>query len=96
VSGRPKDTSATGLDPRQGLLIGGGALGLVLILAGVWLYLRDRKRSGQDQDDGEFESAEEVMDAMLALDDLQRAGKIAEEAHRARREQLKQLLKDLS
>lgn len=96
VSGKPKGSSATGIDTRQGLLIGAGALGVVLILAGVWLYLRDRRRVAEDEAEAEFESAEEVMDAMLALDDLQRAGKISEKAYRERRDQLKQLLKDLS
>ena len=48
ISGRPKVSSATGLDVQQGWLIGGGALGLALVLAGVYLYVRDRRKHGAD------------------------------------------------
>jgi len=101
VSGSPKAGSSTTATPntpntQQGLLIGAGALGLALIVAGVWLYLRDRKRGEDDHDENEFESADEVMDAMLALDDLHRAGKISDEAYQKRRDELKEILKELA
>jgi len=101
VSGSPKAgssaaaTSSTN-NTQQGLLVGAGALGLALIVAGVWLYLRDRRRSQEDDDEDEFESADEVMDAMLALDDLHRAGKISDEAYQKRRDELKEILKELA
>ncbi len=100
LSGKVKSASASGLLQNQSLLIGIGAFGLVLILIGVWLYVRDRQ-SGEDEyaeEEGSsaFESAEEVMDAIIALDDLHRAGKIPDEAYQERREELKERLKELS
>ena len=97
VSGSPKTASTplTTANTQQGLLIGAGALGLALIVAGVWLYLRDRRRSSDDDDDEEFESSEDVMDAILALDDLHRTGKISDEAYQTRRAELKEILKEL-
>lgn len=100
VSGSPKAGSAAATAPntpntQQGLLIGAGALGLALIVAGVWLYLRDRKRGEEDDDEDEFESAGEAMDALLALDDLHRAGKISDEAYQKRRDELKEILKEI-
>jgi len=100
LSGKVK--SATSVDNRQTLLIGAGALGLVLILAGVWMFLRDRgKPDDDDFEEGEgpedeFETAEEIMDAIVALDDLYRAKKIPDEAYQKRRAELKERLKELA
>jgi hypothetical protein len=95
VSGRPRVSSATGLDAHQGWLIGGGFLGLALITGGIYLYVRDRRREPGEVPEAEFETVDEVLDAILALDDLQRAGKISDAAHQTRRDELKQALKDL-
>ena len=100
VSGTPRDT--TGSTPaqatsNQNLLIAAGALGVALILAGAWMYLRDRGRAeeaGDEQDEeDEFESAEDVMDAIIALDDLHRDRKISDAAYQKRRTELKEVLK---
>lgn len=96
ITGRPAGSSATGIDTRQGLLIGGGALGLGLIIGGVLLYLRDRKRQVAIPDEEAFGSADEVMDAILALEDLHAAGKIADPAFEKRRDELKEILRRLS
>jgi mono/diheme cytochrome c family protein len=101
LSGKPK-TSVISATPgsNQNLLIGIGALGLVLILAGVWMFLRDRNRKNEDEDeeeerDDEFETQEELLDAIIALDDLHRAGKINDESYQQRRAELKARIKDL-
>jgi len=104
LSGKPK-TSVLGnsSSSRNNLLVGVGALGLVLILAGVWMYMRDRTHSaGEDEEQVEveeeqdgFETREELLDAIIALDDLHRAGKIADEAYQTRRTELKERLKNL-
>jgi len=98
ISGSPKNTpaSADGSNSNTALLIGAGGLGLALILAGAWMYLRE-KRTGEDEDDedSEFETAEDVMDAIIALDDLHRANKISEGAYQRRRAELKDILKDM-
>jgi hypothetical protein len=99
LSGQVK--SAASVDNRQTLLLGAGALGAVLILAGVWMFLRDRGKPDDDFEDDEgsedeFESAEDVMDAIIALDDLHRAKKIPDEAYQQRRTELKERLKELA
>ena len=103
VSGTPKDAAAAATPgattSNQNLLIGAGALGVALILAGAWMYLRDRNRgedaSGEDQEEDEFESSEDVIDAIIALDDLHRARKISDEAYQKRRAELKEILKGM-
>jgi hypothetical protein len=98
VSGKPKVESApaTSADDNTGLLIGIGALGLALIAVGVFLFLRDRRKSQDDEIPPEpaGESAEEIMDAIIALDDQYRAGNISEDAYQKRRADLKAQLKD--
>ncbi|MFZ5857006.1 MAG: c-type cytochrome [Chloroflexota bacterium] len=97
LSGTPKSSGTSAPSSQQNLLIGIGALGLVLILAGVWMYMRDRNRVDEELDEeeeeSEFDSEEEVLDAIIALDDLHRAGKIKDEAYQTRREELKARLK---
>jgi hypothetical protein len=96
VSGQPQTGAAAGIDPRQGILIGGGVLGGFLIVAGVFLFYRDRRRKIDNDDGAGFESTDEVMDAILALDDLHRAGKIPDAAYKTRREELKEALRAMS
>ena len=105
VSGTPKEpgtesaSAPAAATSNQNLLIGAGTLGVALILAGAWMYLRDRNRGedaiGQDEEGHEFESSEDVIDAIIALDDLHRAKKISDEAYQKRRAELKQILKGM-
>jgi len=102
LSGQVSAPGAAAVDNRQMLLIGAGAFGVVLILAGAWMFLRDRDKEEEEdfedveEEDDEFETAEEVMDAIIALDDLHRAKKIPDEAYQLRREELKTRLKELA
>lgn len=103
ISGRPgggfKLTSA----PPSNLMIGLAALGTVLLVAGAWLYTRNR-RNGAALDDGgpaavadeSLDSREAVMDAILALDDLYQEGKLPEEGYLQRRAELKARLQELT
>ena len=97
LSGQPKSGGTA--DSRQSLLIGVGALGAVLILAGAWMYLRDRKRPSEeeleDENEDEMESEEDLLDAIIALDDLHRSGKMSDEAYQTRRAELKARLKNV-
>jgi hypothetical protein len=102
ISGTPRaSTNAASpdaaSDSNTNLLLGAGAVGLALIMAGGWLYLRDRR--GMEENDveevDEFESSEEVIDAIIALDDLHRAKKISADAYQKRRAQLKEILKEM-
>jgi mono/diheme cytochrome c family protein len=105
VSGTPKEAeSASASAPaevtsKQNLLIGAGALGIALILAGAWVYLRDRHReedaTSEEEEGNEFESSDDVIDAIIALDDLHRAKKISDEAYQKRRAELKDILKGM-
>jgi mono/diheme cytochrome c family protein len=101
ASGTPKEAAAASTPKattsNRNLLIGAGALGIALVLAGAWMYLRDRKRVEEETDvedvDDEFEASEDVMDAIIALDDLHRTRKISDEAYQKRRAELKEILK---
>ena len=95
VTGQPSVSSATGPDPRQGILIGGEALGSLLIVAGVYLFFRDRRIKKVEEVKADFESTDEVMDAILALDDLHRAGKLSDQAYQRRRNELKDIIKEM-
>jgi hypothetical protein len=46
-------------------------------------------------EDVEYDEAESVMDAIIALDDLHRAKKIPDEAYQLRRSELKRRLREL-
>ena len=102
VSGIPEETAGTATEPaavnnNRNLLIGAGILGLAFILAGGWLYLRDRnsvEEEGEEKEH-EFDSSEDVLDAIVALDDLHRARKISDEAYQKRRAELKEILKGM-
>jgi hypothetical protein len=105
LSGKPADTTVNpDLSQNQTLLIGIGALGLTLIIAGAWLYWRDNKKSKDsdtndedndeyDDEEDEYDDAESILDAIVAIDDLHRAGKISDEAYKQRRAELKSALK---
>ena len=106
VSGEPKQTTtatetsqpaANTTNTRQNLLIGAGLLGLALIVAGGWMYLRDRNGGEEaiEEKEQEFDSSEDVLDAIVALDDLHRAGKISDKAYQKRRAELKEILKGM-
>lgn len=103
LTGEPASVSeAPDITQNQTVLIGVGVLGVILILAGVFIYMRDRKKFAEldeedddevEDDDDRFEDSESIMDAIIALDDLHRAGKIADEAYKKRRAELTSALK---
>jgi hypothetical protein len=101
VSGTPKTvtqavTSTPGNNGTQNIIIGVGALGVVLILAGGWLFWRDRKQADEadeeeldTEEEADEEDIDDVMDAIVALDDQFKTGNISEEAYKERRAELK-------
>ena len=113
ISGEPKASSGTTgttqapatTDSNQTtLVIAVAAFGVVLIVAGLYLFWRDRNRSARDDDfeDDDFEdeenddldlNVEEIMDAIIALDEQYKAQNITEEAYQQRRAELKARLK---
>jgi len=92
-------------DQRTWLMIGVGAVGLILVGLGFYLFLRDRKlRQLEDEfeDDEEITAEdslgndrESIMDAIIALDDQFKVGDISKEAYEKRRDELKDRLKNL-
>ena len=104
ISGRPR-TGGAGLvlGSNTNLIIGAFALGVVLILAGGWLYLRSRNgKSIEDDDDTEDEifvdeddaDVDTLLDAILTLDDQYKAGELPEDAYLKRRAELKAQIKE--
>lgn len=84
------------------LLVGLGALGVALVIAGVWFYRQSRLKAAQEESDVLLaaksptqENIETVMDAIIALDDLYKAGQLPEVAYHQRRAELKTRLQEL-
>lgn len=107
ISGRPRSAGA-GLVAGSplNLTIGLGAFGLALIVAGLWLYRQNRLGSAVELSGEEELSAshltgdvsddpDTLMDAIIALDDLYKAGDLPEEAYQQRRAELKARLQTL-
>jgi mono/diheme cytochrome c family protein len=89
---------------QSSLFIGLGALGVVLIVVGVWLYRRYQIEEGIAPEGSEpakapsaldEEDPEALMDAILALDDLFEQGELPEEAYQQRRAELKARLREI-
>jgi mono/diheme cytochrome c family protein len=99
LSGFPKNAGANAdLLQNKTLIIGAGALGLAFILTGVWMYVRERKRVEDlaEQDESEYDEPQDILDAIIALDDLHRAGQLSEQTYQKRRAELKARLKQVS
>jgi flagellar biosynthesis/type III secretory pathway M-ring protein FliF/YscJ len=106
ISGMPGDKVGFVFDQRTWLMIGVGAVGLILIGLGIFLFLRDRKlRKLEDDFEGEGddtnadalgEDRDSIMDAIITLDDQFKAGDISKEAYEKRRDELKDRLKNLA
>jgi mono/diheme cytochrome c family protein len=107
LSGKPKagEASSPKAGSRQNLIIGVGVFGVALILAGVWLYRRNKAmQTLEDEETVEEEETagadealndpDTLIDAIIALDDLYQAGKLPEEAYKQRRAELKARLKE--
>jgi mono/diheme cytochrome c family protein len=104
ISGSPRTISseAAETDSNQVLIIGIASLGIVLIAVGGFLYWRDRRQPEDDleedevsleeedeEDDAPDIDEDEILDAILALDDQFKAGNIAESVYHERRAELK-------
>jgi len=104
LSGAPKtgtDWIAGGEGSGSNLAVGLGAFGLALIGVGVYLWRRSNQREEVEFDEEEAleeavaDSADDLIDAILALDDLYKAGEIPEAAYQQRRGELKARLQSL-
>ncbi len=104
LSGRPKAKAdlIAGSDSTSSLVIGLAGFGLALIGAGTYLWWRNRQleEEWEESEEGEvveveFETPDEVIDAIIALDDQYKTGGLPEGAYRVRRAELKERLKEL-
>jgi len=99
VSGKPANRpfgAAGSSDTRTGLMIGMIALGVALGGASMYLWLRARADENDSADlETPAETPEDVLDAIIALDDLFKDGEIPEEAYRQRRAALKAQLQKM-
>jgi len=102
LTGRPTSGTPTlASGSSSSLLVGLGAFGLALIVAGAWLYRRVRTAEpeieGEEDlvDDAMADSPDGLMDAIIALDDLYQAGQLPDEAYQQRRAHLKARLSEL-
>ena len=98
LSGSPKgDTSfiTAGDESKNSLVIGLVGFGAALIIIGLFLWRRNQVDEDEDffddETDDEFEddSAEDIMDAIIALDDQYKSDGLPEGAYRQRRAVLK-------
>lgn len=106
VSGWPKFDRGAAIEPEQAnqnLMLGIGILGGVLIAVGIFLWQRNRNQPQTWEDDEEYyppevdgpETAEELIDAIIALDELYVSGELPEEAYNNRRADLKNRLNNI-
>jgi hypothetical protein len=104
LSGRPKSgtgwvSAEDGSSSTTSLAIGLGAFGLVLIVIGLFIWRKVREKDAYEmEDDWEDEdypddgNVDDLIDAIIALDDLYQVGELPEDAYRRRRATLKEQL----
>lgn len=92
VKGSTSTSAVSDTSSQTGIVVGVAALGLVLILAAVFMYFKSRKEEVQlmdeTEDEGNSASDEEILDAIIALDDQYKSGNISDSAYTARRQDL--------
>lgn len=97
ITGAPS-AGATGLDVQsnlsQAVVYGAGALGLVLLASGAWLYLRNKRRTPQPRPaPRKTARKEEILDSIIALEDLYQEGAISRSSYQKKLAELKGQLK---
>lgn len=79
------------------VIIAAGVLGGVLFLSGIWLFFRQRSRIlEEDASDEQFSEREEILDSIIALEDLYYEGEITEKIYQKKRQELKDQLDSLA
>lgn len=106
ITGRPSGSDVTNImstpTSSTNLVIGLAAMGIVLIIAGIWLYRRNQAVEPDSEMREEFEEEETlddpetIVDAIIALDELFGEGELPVDAYQQRREKLKARLKELT
>ena len=98
-SGNPGQASGGQTGVSSGLMFGLAVFALVMAAAGFWFWMNKKKKSPQpapEETTGKKEqSQEELLDAILELDDLFEEGAISDEEYHLKRRELKLQLKKL-
>lgn len=99
LSGKPQTESSGGVTSTTDVIFVSGILILILLISLGYLLHRQHKINQQQAEKTpaltEPVSKESLMEEIIALDDLYKAGKLESKAYDKRREVLKQQLKDL-
>jgi mono/diheme cytochrome c family protein len=96
LTGRPGSGPLLSSGPVGNLILGGGMFLLVVLLGIFWIRQQRRGTqavAGPVEANAEPESAEALLDAILALDDQYRSGELPVEAYKKRRGVLKERLR---
>jgi hypothetical protein len=91
--------AAESIDPSSLLIFGVGVLGLTMIGAGIYLWRTQRQEQGDERTAEDSPAADAdrqaLIQAIAELDDMFQSGGIPENEYRAKREALKQELKEI-
>jgi hypothetical protein len=78
-------------------VIGLGSLGVGLLASGIWIYFKNKTANREiSQTQPSPLDRDEILDSIIALEDLFQAGEITESAFQAKRDQLKEQLREIS
>ena len=97
ISGRIDGSGglAASLPRNQLIAYGAGIAGVLMLDVGIGLYLRGRSGAGRDRSEpGITTSREEILDSIIALEDLYQNGEISQESFEKKRDALKAQLSD--
>jgi LPXTG-motif cell wall-anchored protein len=98
LSGRPSAGISLETGNTTAIAIGAGALGVVLLGIGFWLLQQRKKKQVPVLSESVMvtESPDDLIDQIIALDDLYRSGNIPDQAYFSRRKELKDQLKEIT
>jgi hypothetical protein len=94
VTGKVKTTGAQSGIQVNGILFGAGLFVLALTGVGYFFY-RKMRPVEKEESRTESKNKDEIMDAIIALDDLHKSGKLSSDAYQQRRNELKSRLKEI-
>ena len=100
LTGSPYGTqgfSFLSIELSASFLIGLGVLGVGLLVSGIWLYFKTRKKE-LDIDRMIFspDARDDILDSIIALEDHFQAGEVGEDDYRKKRQQLKEQLRKIT
>lgn len=98
ISGKPDsltDNPVSAFDDVNVYVIGLGILGIGFILAGILVYIRNRKNNTENQIESSPTDEEDlILDTIIALEDLYNEGEISDKDYQKKRDFLKRKLND--